>query len=1142
MEEKAGIDILWVLVSAVLVAMMQGGFLCLESGVTRSKNAINVAMKNIADFVVAIFAFWLVGFGLMFGLTTHGVIGTNHFLAPVGQGHAWLSTFFIFQVMFCATAATIVSGAVSERIRFNAYIIITFVVVSLIYPVSGHWAWNGAITDGQGWLAERGFVDFAGSTVVHSVGGWVSLAALFLIGPRQGRFANGKVMTLPASNLPLAMLGLLLFIIGWVGFNGGSTLALNAAVPGIIANTILAAAAGGIAAYLICLLYPQVCTDPGLVSINGILAGLVSITASCHAVTAGDAILIGGIGAAVMLVIDQWMIQRQIDDAIAAVPVHLGAGVWGTLAVGLFGNPDLLGTGLDWFGQIKVQLLGIVVIGLWAFVVSYLVLAIINRLSPLRVSQAEEEIGLNVSEHGAKTELLDLLNAMEAHATTQDLKQRAPVEPFSEVGQIASLYNRVVDSLERAIIQTKSIVRDLRDGVVTFSAEGILTSFNPGAEKLFGMRASQALGHSVGILIHASDDSYSKLSQPNGGRVVIDELLLGRKKEIIGQRADRSPFYMELTVSKGVGRYGDQYTGLIRDVTDRRRVEEQLYQEKEQAQVTLESIVDGVITTDAGGRVKYLNHAAEHLLGWQDEEARGLRLQEVYHLSDEVTGERIDNIAGHVLTEGKVISESATYQVTSKDGRVYAIHHTISPITNRQHDIIGAVLVFHDITHSREMQRQLSHQAMHDGLTGLMNRTAFESRVAEALQNAKLGLNSHILCYLDLDQFKLVNDTCGHIAGDELLRQIATLLSDHMRESDIVARLGGDEFGVLLYNCPIDKGVEIAEKIREAIRSFRFPWNERQFAIGVSIGMVAIAADTESLTQLLSLADAACYAAKDKGRNCVHVYAPNDMEIARTQEKMQWATRIQEALDADRFRLYYQTIAPIDDVTENSGHYEIFIRMLDDKDNIVPPGAFIPAAERYDLMTGIDRWVIKNTLAWIGDQAKHGKSMIRTCAINLSGPSVGNEKCLAFIKQCLQHYNVPAQVICFEITETAAIANIGSAGDFIRELKALGCRFALDDFGSGLSSFGYLKNLPVDYLKIDGAFIREIDGNTVDYAMVESINAIGHVMGLQTIAEFVETESILDTLRNIGVDFVQGYHINRPRPLEQMEGVAFMPR
>lgn len=397
------------------------------------------------------------------------------------------------------------------------------------------------------------------------------------------------------------------------------------------------------------------------------------------------------------------------------------------------------------------------------------------------------------------------------------------------------------------------------------------------------------------------------------------------------------------------------------------------------------------------------------------------------------------------------------------------------------------------------------------------------------------------MCYLDLDQFKLVNDTCGHRAGDALLRQIAHELKAVLRKNDTLARLGGDEFGVLLANCPLQQGREVAEELRRTVKNFRFPWEGRVFSVGVSIGLVPFGPECGSLDELLSLADAACYAAKDGGRNRVHLYEPEDADLKARKGQMQWAANIQQAIDSDRFRLFYQTIAPLNPAAGTLPHIEIFLRLLDERQQLVPPGAFIPAAERYDLMPQVDQWVIRNTLAWLGDRLLSSNAPL-LCAINLSGSSIGNEECLENIKRDIARYRIPTQYLCFEITETAAMNDPEAARHFIAELKALGCRFALDDFGSGLSSFGYLKKLPVDYLKIDGIFIRDLVNNEVDQAMVASINNIAHIMGLKTVAEFVENEATRALLQETGIDYAQGYLISRPSPLEQLGQVRVMPR
>ena len=391
------------------------------------------------------------------------------------------------------------------------------------------------------------------------------------------------------------------------------------------------------------------------------------------------------------------------------------------------------------------------------------------------------------------------------------------------------------------------------------------------------------------------------------------------------------------------------------------------------------------------------------------------------------------------------------------------------------------------------------------------------------------------MCYLDLDQFKVVNDTCGHIAGDALLQQISMLLKDHARAGDLVARLGGDEFGLLFENCPLVKAEEIARLLCSVIGDLRFAWEDKVFEVGVSIGLVPVTRTSENPTQLLSQADVACYTAKDLGRNRIHVYAPEDEELSRREHELHWASLISGALEQNRFRLYVQPILSLDGSSATTwNHYEVLLRMLDDNDSEILPGVFIPAAERYNLMPSLDRWVIQNTLAYLGKQRRLLDAGDITLSINLSGNSLNEEGMQAYIEGKLARLNVPPQAICFEITETAVIHNIARASEFIRSLKRLGCRFALDDFGSGLSSFAYLKTLPVDYLKIDGEFVRDMVNDRIDDAMVASINNIGHVMGIKTIAEFVENSAILERLRELGVDYAQGYGIARPEPIERM--------
>ncbi len=557
-----------------------------------------------------------------------------------------------------------------------------------------------------------------------------------------------------------------------------------------------------------------------------------------------------------------------------------------------------------------------------------------------------------------------------------------------------------------------------------------------------------------------------------------------------------------------------------------RQIENALLQEKEQAQVTLHSVGDAVITADVDGNVVYLNPIAEQLTGWRNDEAHAVSLREVYSIVDEATRRPLEHPAMVGVLDGRITGINRDVLLVGRTGEHYAVEDSAAPIRNAKGKITGSVLVFRDVTAARAMANQLSWQATHDPLTGLTNRREFERCLGKLLASGQEDGSQHVLLYLDLDQFKIVNDTSGHIAGDELLRQIAALLKPLVRETDTLARLGGDEFGVLLRGCGPIQAENIAHKLREAVQDLRFGWKGKTFRVGVSIGLVTIGPGDPDVSALLSAADAACYLAKDKGRNRVWVHQADDYEIQLRQGEMQWIGRITQAFEEDRFRLYSQRIVPVALESPGEVYMELLVRMLDEDGRLVLPMAFIPAAERYGLMTTIDRWVVAQALAWL---AKHPDAT--GLGINLSTQSLGDEEFLGFVLDQFTNNKVPPQRICFEITETSAIANWTRVIHFISALKEKGCRFALDDFGSGMSSFAYLKSLPTDFIKIDGIFVRDMVHDRIDMAMVETINHLGHVMGIRTIAEFVENEETLARLRALGVDYAQGFGIHAPEPL-----------
>jgi diguanylate cyclase (GGDEF)-like protein/PAS domain S-box-containing protein len=570
---------------------------------------------------------------------------------------------------------------------------------------------------------------------------------------------------------------------------------------------------------------------------------------------------------------------------------------------------------------------------------------------------------------------------------------------------------------------------------------------------------------------------------------------------------------------------------LIEDHRQRDQAEESLFAEKERAQVTLASIGDAVITTDVVGRVQFLNGVAEELTGWSNAEADGRALDEVFRIISEITRQPAVNPVDVVLRQGIIVGLANHTILVRRDGSEINIEDSAAPIRDRDGQIIGVVLVFHDVSKAHEMERQMSWAATHDSLTGLFNRVEFERRLQDLVGYDGNAARRHALLYIDLDQFKVVNDTCGHTAGDQMLCQLAALMQVRMRESDTLARLGGDEFGILLENCPFEHAKRIAEGILESVANFRFVWQEKSFVVGASIGLVEIAGHDLAPATLLAAADTACFAAKDEGRNRVRSFSASDSEMIRRSGEMNWVSRINHAFDQERFRLHWQPIVPLDPARLGDAHHgEILLRMLDDRGALVPPSHFLPAAERYNLMPRIDRWVVEQSLHWLV-----GHADATLCAsINLSGQSLGDERFLDFVVDQLHRTGIAPQRVCFEITETAAISNLPKALRFIRALRERGCRFSLDDFGTGLSSFGYLKNLPVDFLKIDGGFIRNFLDNAIDQAMVAAINNIGHVMGLLTIAEFVESRDVCDLLRVQGIDYAQGFGLARPMPIERV--------
>jgi len=611
-------------------------------------------------------------------------------------------------------------------------------------------------------------------------------------------------------------------------------------------------------------------------------------------------------------------------------------------------------------------------------------------------------------------------------------------------------------------------------------------------------------------------------------RDLVDDLAAAHdRQQTINKELERQ-VHERQRMGEALQRAYDELEMKVRERTEQlAHSNESLRREKETFRITLASIGDGVITTDAWGRVSYLNTMAEHITGWQDAVAHGRPLAEILHTAEETSGSSAEALVRRCLSgenNGVLVDR---YLLQARDGRALHIDVSVAAIRDVAEATTGVVVVFRDVTQERELTRQLAHQATHDALTGLVNRFEFERRLAMLIPTA--GAHApHALLYLDLDQFKVVNDSCGHAAGDDLLRQVAALMRTKLRACDTLARLGGDEFGVLLEHCTVNEAGRIANALRELMQGFRFAWADKSFSIGVSIGLVPITHPGDTLAGIFSAADSSCYAAKEMGRNRVHVYHAGDSVLAQRTGEMRWMPRIQRALAEDRFRLFWQPIQAVSPEAAPELRGEVLVRMLDESGRLVPPGAFLPAAERYGLMLALDRWVLQHSLQALA--RRNGEAV--TFSINISGHSLGSTEFLDFVIDQLDDAAAPAHRVCFEVTETSAVSELTHALRFIDALKGRGCRFALDDFGTGLSSFSYLKTLPVDFLKIDGAFVAGLMTSDVDKAMVEAVHHIGHMMGLKTIAEWVDRPAILPVLRRIGVDYAQGYALGHPQPLQ----------
>jgi len=733
--------------------------------------------------------------------------------------------------------------------------------------------------------------------------------------------------------------------------------------------------------------------------------------------------------------------------------------------------------------------------------------------------------------HGATDRIIGTFDVYvsEARAPTSD--------ELEELGRLARLAGIAIkrqldeDKLRSSESRYRGLFENVVDGVYIVSRDGEMITANPALVEMLGYDSVEdlkAAGLTTMLYVNPVDRERVFARLEEHGKVKNFEYRLRRKdgREIVVLENAHAVYDEDGLIVA--------HEGTITDITERKRAETRVFEEKERAQVTLQSIGDGVITTDADGYVDYINPVAQDLTGWDMRNARGKPIAEIMTIIHAHTRATVENPVIRCLKEGRVITLEENSVLITKDTEETPIQDSAAPIRDRIGNIVGSVMVFHDVSKETRLFRQLSYQASHDALTNLINRSEFENRVIRSLDRIHGSTEStNALLYLDLDQFKVVNDTFGHVAGDALLRQLSEVIHSQIRSTDLLARLGGDEFGILLERCGEKRALKVAEDIRVAVEAFRFDWQESYTSIRCSIGVVIVNGENADVAGLMSSADVACYSAKDMGRNQVHLY--EDSDAGMRHEEMKWVSRISSAFDDERFELFFQPIIGIGSNSDQSrGHYELLLRMRDEEGELVGPDQFIPSAERYNLMSKLDRWVIHEALSKLACRNKDGEARY-TIAINLSGTSLSEDRFIDDVIEEVTRQALPPGAVCFEITETAAISNLSRVVHFMQSLKKLGCKFSLDDFGSGLSSFTYLKNLPVDYLKIDGQFISNVADNYVDESMVRAISQVGRAMGIETIAERVETKKVLEKLGTIGIEFAQGYYIARPATVASFE-------
>jgi diguanylate cyclase (GGDEF)-like protein/PAS domain S-box-containing protein len=712
------------------------------------------------------------------------------------------------------------------------------------------------------------------------------------------------------------------------------------------------------------------------------------------------------------------------------------------------------------------------------------------------------------------------------------------------------------------LLREVQVLRLRFDAIIDQMPSGVFVAEVPSGKLIYqNQKARRIFGTNQNEIATYEDYARTDVRDPDGRRLSAHELPLAEAvitgkpvpaREVVFHPPGAAPRYFRVgaTPVQADGDDRRMAVAVAHDIDDLKRMHESLRAEKERAEVTLRAISNGVVTTDLDACIDSMNTAAERLTGWSQLEAFGLPLDEVLQLAEEPAAD-----AAHphhsparqppaqvlmsvpvlrCMREQQMVTSATPAVLRSRTGNSHSIEYAAAPLQLPGNRTGGAVLVLNDVTESRGLLNNLSYQASHDVLTGLVNRREFGTRLQRALdRTGHAGVSTGALLYMDLDQFKIVNDTCGHAAGDDLLRQLSVAYGAHVRERDTLARIGGDEFALIVEHCTVEEAMVVANKLLETTRNFRYICKNQVFRLGVSIGLTPLDGSMTTMEEALRQADHACYIAKESGRNRVFLQQGGGAEMSQRRNDMYWVKRLGDAFRNDELQLYYQPIHALGKGAKGGGglHYEILLRMKDGASGPVGPNCFLPAAERYDIMQEVDRWVLDRSLAWLERHPEH-VAQLELCTINLSQRALADHAFQQYAVGRIRSMSMPPHKLCFEITETGAFANLQNTLSFVLALQQLGCCFALDDFGTGMASFAYLKQLPVNYVKIDGSFIQMMTSSTVDFEMVRFTNDISHIMGRQTIAEFVNDRETLDKLTEIGVDYAQGYMLGEPQPLE----------